>query len=268
MVREAGPAELNHERRFGKEYLARGRLGQGAFRVLVTDAYTRRCAVTGEKTLPVLEAAHIKPYALQGPNQVSNGILLRSDLHKLFDLGYVTVTTDLRLEVSPRLKGEWQNGREYYSYHGQPLAVQPSDPANRPAAEYLRAPPPLPSDDGCLRNPSRSSDHDAAPLVVNCARLLPVESPSGQRVPGVTLTFQLSGPGEWVLGMGCGLGGLAVWTGCRAGRLSLARWMSYRMSTSGSTSPVDGQRTCSQKGKALTGSAFSANRRTSEVLPW
>ena len=137
MVREARAGELNDERRFGKEYLTRGRLGQGAFRVLVTDAYARRCAVTGEKTLPVLEAAHIKPYALQGPNQVSNGILLRSDLHKLFDLGYLTVTLDLRLEVSPRLKGEWHNGREYYSYHGQPLVVQPSDPASRPATEYL-----------------------------------------------------------------------------------------------------------------------------------
>jgi HNH endonuclease len=135
-VRDTAREGVN-ERRFGKEYLTRGRLGQGAFRVLVTDAYARRCAVTGEKTLPVLEAAHIKPFALQGPNQVSNGILLRSDLHKLFDLGYVTVTPDLRLEVSPRLKGEWQNGREYYSYHGKPLVVQPSDPTNRPAREYL-----------------------------------------------------------------------------------------------------------------------------------
>lgn len=137
MVREAAPEGLNDERRFGKEYLTRGRLGQGTFRVLVTDAYARRCAVTGEKTLPVLEAAHVEPYALEGPNRVNNGILLRSDLHKLFDLGYLTVTPDLRLEGSPRLKGEWENGREYYSYQGQPLVVQPSDPANRPAAEYL-----------------------------------------------------------------------------------------------------------------------------------
>jgi len=67
-----------HQNRFGAEYLTRGRLGQGAFRVLVTDAYERRCAVTGEKTLPVLEAAHIKPYALNGPHRVNNGILLRS----------------------------------------------------------------------------------------------------------------------------------------------------------------------------------------------
>lgn len=123
--------------RYGSDYLTRGRLGQGAFRVLVTDAYQRRCAVTGEKTLPVLEAAHIKPYALQGPHRVSNGLLLRSDLHKLFDLGYVTVTPDLRLEVSRRLRAEWQNGREYYAHHGQPLRIQPVDPINRPNAEFL-----------------------------------------------------------------------------------------------------------------------------------
>jgi len=129
--------DFYEQNRFGAEYLTRGRLGQGAFRVLVTDAYERRCAVTGEKTLPVLEAAHIKPYALQGPHRVSNGILLRSDLHKLFDLGYITVTPELRLEVSPKLKTEWQNGREYYAHHGQPLRVQPPDLANQPSREFL-----------------------------------------------------------------------------------------------------------------------------------
>ena len=123
--------------RFGEAYLARSRLGQGAFRVLVTDAYQRRCAVTGEKTLPVLEAAHIKPYAELGPHRVSNGILLRSDLHKLFDLGYVTVTLELHLEVSPRLKEEWQNGREYYAYHGKELRFRPENPVSIPSREFL-----------------------------------------------------------------------------------------------------------------------------------
>jgi putative restriction endonuclease len=105
---------------------------------LVTDAYERRCAVTGEKTLPVLEAAHIKPYALNGPHRVSNGILLRSDLHKLFDLGYVTITPDLKLRVSPRLKAEWQNGREYYAHQDEPLRFHPRDPASRPSPEFLK----------------------------------------------------------------------------------------------------------------------------------
>ncbi len=85
----------------------------------------------------MLEAAHIKPYSMQGPHCVSNGILLRSDLHKLFDQGYVTVTAELRLEVSPRLRTDWQNGREYYAHHGRPLRVQPTDPASQPSREFL-----------------------------------------------------------------------------------------------------------------------------------
>ena len=77
-----------------KEYLTKHRLGQGAFRVVVTDAYQRRCSITGEKTLPVLEAAHIKPYAAEGPHSVNNGLLLKSDFHTLFDSGYITVDED------------------------------------------------------------------------------------------------------------------------------------------------------------------------------
>src|SRR5207253_3820281 len=100
-VREPAPApDRDEEARFGAEYLTRSRLGQGAFRVLVTDAYERRCAVTGERTLPALEAAHIQPYGKNGPHLTSNGLLLRSDMHKLFDAGYLTVTPDLHVQVS------------------------------------------------------------------------------------------------------------------------------------------------------------------------
>jgi len=63
--------------RYGELFLAQGRLGQGAFRVLVSEAYSKRCAITGESTLPVLEAAHIRPYELAGPHRISNGMLLR-----------------------------------------------------------------------------------------------------------------------------------------------------------------------------------------------
>jgi HNH endonuclease len=124
--------------RFGAEYLTRARLGQGAFRVLVTDAYHRRCAVTGERTLPVLEAAHIQPYAEKGPHLITNGLLLRSDLHTLFDDGYLTVTEEFRVEVSGRIREEYENGREYYRYHGEPLAVVPEAELERPSAEFLR----------------------------------------------------------------------------------------------------------------------------------
>lgn len=117
--------------------LIRGRLGQGAFRALVTDAYTRRCAISGERTLPALEAAHIKDYAKSGPNRIENGLLLRSDLHRLFDAGYVTVTPEHRIEVSPRIREEFENGRDYYRHHGKPLSILPANPGEQPDPGYL-----------------------------------------------------------------------------------------------------------------------------------
>ena len=123
--------------RYGEERLIRPRLGQGGFRVVVLDEYARRCSITGERTLPVLEAAHIQPYSEDGPHDVSNGILLRSDLHTLFDKGYMTVTTDLRVEVSRRIREEFSNGREYYALHGHELKILPSDRSHRPAAQFL-----------------------------------------------------------------------------------------------------------------------------------
>ena len=109
--------------RFGQPTLIRPRLGQGAFRVAVTDAYQRRCAVTGERTLPALDAAHIRPYSEGGEHSVSNGLLLRRDIHCLFDLGYVTVTPNHRFEVSPRIREEFENGRDYYRLGGRALTL-------------------------------------------------------------------------------------------------------------------------------------------------
>ncbi len=122
---------------YGNSVLTKVRLGQGAFRVLLTDTYQRKCAISGEKTLPVLEAAHIKPYAQSGTHEISNGLLLRSDIHKLFDTGYVTITNDLKVEVSKRIKEEFENGREYYKFQGQSLAVIPQEIINRPNSGYI-----------------------------------------------------------------------------------------------------------------------------------
>ncbi len=122
---------------YGNSVLTKVRIGQGAFRVLVTDAYSRRCSITGEKTLPVLEAAHIKSYAESGPHHISNGILLRSDMHKLFDGGYLTITKDLKVEVSSRIKEEFQNGTEYYQYHGKELLFLPNKLVNNPNEKYI-----------------------------------------------------------------------------------------------------------------------------------
>jgi putative restriction endonuclease len=117
--------------------LIQPRLGQGVFRLAVTDAYGRACAVTNEHSLPALEAAHIKPYAEGGEHEVRNGLLLRSDLHRLFDRGYVTVTPERRLEVSPLLKEHFSNGKSYYPMHGGKVLV-PKKPERRPDVELLR----------------------------------------------------------------------------------------------------------------------------------
>ncbi len=109
--------------RYGEPTLIRPRLGQGAFRLLVTDVYNRRCAITGERTLPALEAAHIRPYSEGGEHAGSNGILMRRDVHSLFDAGYVTVTKEHRFEVSRRIREEFENGRHYYALHGASVTL-------------------------------------------------------------------------------------------------------------------------------------------------
>lgn len=122
--------------RHGKPSLTVPRLGQGTFCLWVRDLYDRRCAVTGERTLPVLDAAHIKPYEKQGPHDPRNGLLLRTDLHKLLDSGYATVTPDLRFWVSSRIREEFLNGRDYYRLDGQELR-QPTRPELAPSREFL-----------------------------------------------------------------------------------------------------------------------------------
>ena len=122
--------------RYGEPVLMQPRLGQGTFRVEVTDAYGRACAVTEEHALPVLEAAHIKPYAQGGNHTVSNGLLVRSDIHALFDRGYVTVTPEHRFEVSRCLKEEFDNGKSYYPLNGKRVHL-PSRDIDRPNPELL-----------------------------------------------------------------------------------------------------------------------------------
>jgi putative restriction endonuclease len=102
----------------------------------VRDAYDKACAVTGEHSGPVLEAAHILPYGRGGQHRVDNGLLLRSDLHRLFDRGYVTVTPDHVFRVSDSLREEFNNGRSYYGLAGTRIHL-PESQALRPDTELL-----------------------------------------------------------------------------------------------------------------------------------
>lgn len=112
------------------------RLGQGTFRKIVLAAYDNRCAITGERTVPVLQASHIKPFADVKGHEIQNGISLRSDIHTLFDRGYVTVTKAGVFRVSARLRDDFSNGRAYYQHDGQPIRL-PNNETKRPKPEYL-----------------------------------------------------------------------------------------------------------------------------------
>lgn len=132
----AFPPSVADVARYGDPRLVQPRLGQATFRIAVLDAYGRACAVTGEHSLPAIEAAHIRSYAQDGPHEIRNGLLLRADLHRLFDTGYITVTPELHLEVSSRLREEYKNGRSYYPLHGSRLEV-PNIEMHRPEKQFL-----------------------------------------------------------------------------------------------------------------------------------
>ena len=144
LIRNGRPAEFVDDfesvvvdERMRAERLSAVREGQGSFRVRVLDAYGRRCAVTGERALPALDAAHIEPYLGPVSNHIQNGLALRADVHRLYDVGYVTVTPEYRFEVSRRLKEDFENGEVYYRLDGAPMAVIPRDPAKRPSRRAL-----------------------------------------------------------------------------------------------------------------------------------
>jgi len=134
-------APLSAEARaFGgwREGSAKVRIGQGIFRSEVVEAYGRACAVTREHSLPVIEAAHIVPFAERGVHELTNGIALRSDLHRLFDGHYISFDEDLRVIVSPRLRREFANGREYYRLQEQGIRLHlPDRRSLRPDPDFL-----------------------------------------------------------------------------------------------------------------------------------
>jgi hypothetical protein len=110
----------------------RQRLGQSEFRSGFIAAYKSRCAVSGCDAVEALEAAHIAPYSGTESNQPSNGLLLRADIHTLFDLNVIGIDpTTLTVALGPILKNT-----SYSDLQGKPL-VLPTDPAARPSVKAL-----------------------------------------------------------------------------------------------------------------------------------
>lgn len=109
------------------------RQGQYQFRQDLLKAYNHHCAITGCDAVEALEAAHIIPYIETENNHPSNGLLLRADIHTLFDLNLITINPGtMTVQISPSL------GQSYYKeFHGKLLQL-PINPANWPKVEYLK----------------------------------------------------------------------------------------------------------------------------------
>lgn len=125
------PADIADARRRVLAQIVR-RQGQAAFRDALIKAYEGRCAITGCTVERILEAAHIVPYQGQQTNITPNGLLLRSDIHTLFDLNLLTVDpTTMMVRVSPEL-----SGTEYGYLQGKAVFL-PARPVDRVSIDAL-----------------------------------------------------------------------------------------------------------------------------------
>ncbi len=108
------------------------RRGQAAFRRKVLAAYRGRCAVTAADVLPALDAAHISPYSGPASDHIENGLLLRSDIHALFDLGLLAIdSASMRCLLDPSL-----TSTAYADLDGRKLRL-PTDSAKWPSSLAL-----------------------------------------------------------------------------------------------------------------------------------
>jgi putative restriction endonuclease len=107
------------------------RKGQGSFKAMISRAYGNACCISEELTPELLEAAHIQPYFNESSNHTQNGLLLRVDLHKLYDNGLLHIDSDYVIHISPYLKSDYYRG-----FHGKRIQV-PGNKSEWPSVEAL-----------------------------------------------------------------------------------------------------------------------------------
>ena len=128
----AEPLDIDADTRKFQETRQAVRQGQAKFRLDLLDAYGSRCAATEYDVSEALEAAHIRPYRGAHTNETRNGILLRADIHNLFDYGIVGVDPEaMKVVLNKRARGS-----KYAPLHGQQLRL-PDDPRRQPDRELL-----------------------------------------------------------------------------------------------------------------------------------
>jgi predicted restriction endonuclease len=108
------------------------RQGQPAFRKKLLAAYNNRCAISGCDCPDALESAHIRPYKGKYTNHIKNGLLLRSDIHTLFDLGRIRIRSNYKVDVCHDLQST-----VYKEFHNKRL-VLPKEKKDWPDCTSLK----------------------------------------------------------------------------------------------------------------------------------
>ena len=116
-----------------QKIVQRIRAGQPAFRKTLLATYLNRCAISGHGPPAVLEAAHIEPHHVAGVNVSTNGLLLRADLHSLFDDGLLAINpNNFEIWVAPSLRGT-----PYWEFDG--VVLRPRADGRAPSLDRLEA---------------------------------------------------------------------------------------------------------------------------------
>lgn len=127
----APPLSSDHDARVWAMRAVAQRRGQPLFRARLLDAYNGRCAITGCSAVEVLEAAHVLPYRGEHTHRVDNGLLLRADLHTLFDCHLLWITDEHTVALAPALLAT-----DYAGLEGQAVRL-PESPVDRPNPAHL-----------------------------------------------------------------------------------------------------------------------------------
>lgn len=110
------------------------RRGQRDFRDRLLAAWKRRCLVTECRIEALLEAAHITPHAIEPNYKTSNGLLLRADIHTLYDLNLLSIDEYMRIHLAPSLRHS-----EYKQFDGKRIERRPDQGSDSPASASLKA---------------------------------------------------------------------------------------------------------------------------------
>lgn len=122
----------NDDPRELQQFAARVRRGQPVFRENLMKAYGGRCVISGHGPAEVLEAVHIVPHAKSGINALDNGLLMRADLHSLFDAGLITIhPKTFAIVVDEILKDT-----PYCAFNRK--VIRPREDGNQPTPKYLK----------------------------------------------------------------------------------------------------------------------------------